>query len=79
MSGMISAAMQKLLQDCKIKNIELTRANEDLKNEVKQLKIQIAELESQKVQLPPQQSLEIMIRWMIDEELSKRLSDFTAP
>jgi cell division protein FtsB len=57
MEKLISLAALRLLQDCKIKNIELARANEELTNEVNQLKTQIAQLQCQKVQLPPQQSL----------------------
>ncbi len=60
MEKLISLAALRLLQDCKIKNIELARANEELINEVNQLKAQIAQLQCQKVQLPPQQSLGIL-------------------
>jgi hypothetical protein len=79
MSKLVPIAMLKLLQKVQLKNVELTKTNQEMANEIEQLRAKVVQLEREKALLPPPQNLEITIERMIDEKLSKGLSGFTAP
>jgi predicted nuclease with TOPRIM domain len=79
MSKLVSIATLKLLQKVQVENVQLIKANQEMANEIEQLRAKVVQLEREKALLPPPQNLEITIERMIDEKLSKGLSGFTVP